>query len=290
MSGPQQPFDAEQFKAQQSKIWDNAAAGWQSWWSTFEKGAQQVSDKLVELAQIKEGDRVLDVATGIGEPAVTAAKRVRPSGKVIATDISSQMIAIAMARAKSLGLESIIEFRQLDTEKLDFPKASFNAILSRWGMMFLPNLQSALITMRMLLVPGGRFATAVWSTPSKVPLLDQAFSVIRAQVNAPPPPPGVPGPFALANPELLTTALKQAGFTDISVQRFDVTFSFDSAESVSRFHQQISAPLQIMLANQTEEKKKQAWDALTEATRKYADPAGRVTITNEVICVAGKAV
>jgi tRNA A58 N-methylase Trm61 len=74
-------FNPDEFKAQQRQMWDNAAAGWQAWWETFERGAQKVSDKIVELAEIKPGDRVLDIATGIGEPAVTASRKVMPNGK-----------------------------------------------------------------------------------------------------------------------------------------------------------------------------------------------------------------
>ena len=105
-----QVFNSEDFKAQQRQIWDNAAAGWPAWWPTFERGAQKVSDKIVELSEIKSGDKVLDIATGIGEPAVTAARKVMPNGKVVATDISLQMLAIARTRAKSLGLDAIMEF------------------------------------------------------------------------------------------------------------------------------------------------------------------------------------
>ena len=87
--------NSDEFKAQQRQMWDNAAAGWQSSWGTIERGAQKVSDKIVELAEIKPGDRVLDIATGIGEPAITAARRVMPNGKVVAIDISPKMLAIA---------------------------------------------------------------------------------------------------------------------------------------------------------------------------------------------------
>jgi ubiquinone/menaquinone biosynthesis C-methylase UbiE len=115
-----QGFNPEDFKAQQRQMWDNAAAGWQAWWETLERGAQKVSDKIVQLAEIKPGDRVLDIATGIGEPAVTAARKVMPNSKVVATDISPQMLAIAKTRAKSLGLDGIMDFRESDGEKLIF--------------------------------------------------------------------------------------------------------------------------------------------------------------------------
>lgn len=286
MSG--QPFSPEQFKAQQRQIWDNAAAGWQTWWATIERGAQRVSDKLVELAEIKPGDRVLDIATGIGEPAVTAARRVKPNGKVVATDISPQMLAIAKARAKSLGLDSVMEFRESDAEALDFPKSTFNAILSRWGLMFLPNLPAALVMIKQLLAPDGRLSAAVWSAPSKVPLLDLVFSTVRKQINAPAPPAGTPGPFALADAGALERSFRQAGFKDIRIEILEITFGFDSPESYTRLHQQVTAPIQAMLSSQTEERKKQVWNSVTEAVLQYADSHGRVNMDNEVICIVGK--
>jgi len=289
MSGSNpQPFNPEEFKAQQRQMWNNAAAGWQAWWPNIERGAQKVSDKLVEMAQIKQGDRVLDIATGIGEPAVTAARRVTPTGKVVATDISAQMIAIAKSRANSLGLDKVMEFREGDAERLDLPTSSFNAVLSRWGLMFLPSLPGALGRIRELLVPGGRLAAAVWSTPAKVPMLDLAFSTVRKQVNAPPPPLGTLGPFSLADHEALKQSFVQAGFKDVRVEILSTTFDFDSAESYTSFQKAVTAPIQLMLANQTEEKRRQAWDAVTEAVSRYADSHGRVNIDNEVICIAGK--
>ena len=111
------------------------ANGWQKWWKAFEQDAQKVNERLIELAGIEEGYRVLDIATGTGEPAITAAKKVGDKGYVLATDISPQMLSIAKRRANSLGLDSIIEFKECDAETIDLP-ASFNAVLCRWGLMF----------------------------------------------------------------------------------------------------------------------------------------------------------
>ena len=291
MSNIGQSSNSDDFKAQQRQMWNDAAAGWQTWWETIERGAQKVSDKLVQLADIKPGDKVLDIATGIGEPAVTAARKVMPNGRVVATDISPQMLTIAKTRAKSLGLDGIIEFRETDAEKLDLPDSStakFDAILSRWGLMFLPNLQDALVKIRQMLVTDGRLSAAVWSAPSKVPLLDLAFATVRKQINAPAPPPTAPGPFALADAEALKQMFSQAGFKDIETDIFQITFSFESPESYTRMHQQVTAPIHAMLANHTEEVKKRAWDSITEAVLQYADSHGRVNLDNEVICIAGK--
>ena len=120
-------FDHIQYKLGQRESWDSVAAGWQKWWKTVEKGAQKVSDKLIELAEIKPAHRVLDIATGIGEPAVSAARRVGDKGRVIATDISPQMLAIGKERAESQGLQDIIEFREGDAELLDLPNSSFKS-------------------------------------------------------------------------------------------------------------------------------------------------------------------
>lgn len=283
-------FNPDEFKAQQREMWDNAAAGWQTWWETIERRAQKVSNKLVELAEVQPGDKVLDIATGIGEPAVTAARRVKPNGKVLAIDISSQMLLIAKTRAKSLGLDDIIEFRESDGEKIDLPDstAKFDAILSRWGLMFFPNLSATLVKIREMLVTNGRFSAAVWSAPSKVPWLDLAFASVRKQINAPAPPPSTPGPFALADIDGLKQSFSQAGFKDIKINTFQITFEFDSPESYTKLHQQTATRIHAMLANQTEEVKKQAWNSITEAVWQYADSHGRVNLDNEVICIIGK--
>jgi ubiquinone/menaquinone biosynthesis C-methylase UbiE len=290
MSSIGQSSNSDDFKTQQRQMWDNAAAGWQAWWETIERGAQKVSDKIVQLAEIKSGDRVLDIATGIGEPAVTAARKVIPNGKVVAIDISPQMLAIARTRAILLGLDSIMEFRESDGEKLDLPDqtSKFDAILSRWGLMFFPNLPAALVRIRQMLITNGRLSAAVWSTPSKVPLIDLAFASVRKQINATAPPPGTPGPFALADIETLKQLFSQAGFKDIKVETFQITFEFESPESYTKYIQQTATRIHEMLANQTAEVKKHVWNSITEAVWQCADSHGRVNLDNEVICIVGR--
>ncbi len=132
-------LDSNQIKESQRQSWNSVSEGWQKWWKTFENGANNISSKLVELANIKTGDKVLDIATGIGEPAITAAKRVGNNGHVLATDISPQMLSIAKQRAASLGVENIMEFKEGDAETIDSPASSFNGVICRWGLMYLPN-------------------------------------------------------------------------------------------------------------------------------------------------------
>lgn len=134
-------FDSEEFKKAQRQSWNNAAAGWQVWWNIFENGATTVSNKLVELAEIEADHIILDLATGTGEPAITAAKKLMGSqGHVLATDISPRMLAIAKQRAAALGLQDKVEFRESDAELLEISRSSFNAVLCRWDLMYFPHL------------------------------------------------------------------------------------------------------------------------------------------------------
>jgi len=180
--------DPQQLKDQQRLDWDAAAAGWKKWWPVFERSAQHVSDRLVELAGVAAGAYVLDVATGNGEPALTAARRVGSAGRVIATDQSDGMLAIARERAAALGLANV-EFRQTDGEALGIAERDFDAIVCRWGLMFMPDVKAALRAMHQRLRVGGRLATAVWAAAGKVPMISIGADAVRRIAGLPPPPP-----------------------------------------------------------------------------------------------------
>jgi ubiquinone/menaquinone biosynthesis C-methylase UbiE len=283
-------FDSNEFKLNQRQSWDSVARGWQKWWKTFENGAQKVSDRLIELANVNSGDKVLDVATGIGEPAISAAKIVGKSGRVTATDISSEMLAIAEERARSLSLNEEIKFKQSDAESLELETNQvFNSIICRWGLMFLPNLDNALSNMLRLLVPGGKLAAAVWSEPSKVPLISMPINIARQELQAPLPGQGTPGPFSLADIDALKKSLEKAGFVEIKSETITVVFEFNSAEEYTEFNQDIAAPVRTILANETEERKQEIWNAVTDqAKQRFVDKdTGRIKLANEAICVVG---
>src|SRR5579863_10324881 len=131
--GADTPFDPAAYKAQQREQWSNAAEGWRRQWATFERGAQPLSDRLMELACVAPGQRVLDVATGIGEPAMTAARRVGPSGSVVAIDQAPQMLAVARDRLQEAGIRNV-EFVEGDAEAVPLPPDAFDAVVSRWGI------------------------------------------------------------------------------------------------------------------------------------------------------------
>jgi ubiquinone/menaquinone biosynthesis C-methylase UbiE len=294
-------------RSQQCQSWDNVARGWQKWWKTFEKDAQKVNERLAELAEIKPGDRVIDIATGIGEPAITAAKKVGVEGYVLATDISPQMLAIAKERTVSLGLQNIVEFKEVDAEKiLDLqqqqqqqPLSPFAAVLCRWGLMFFPNLASTLTNIYKLLSSGGRIAAAVWSEPGKVPKLYTAIDIVTQKLGISSTANAhyteILSPFSLANINIVNNALVEAGFKDIHTEYLNITFEFLSAEDYTDFAKQIIAPIHNLLANETEKRKEEIWKAVTEevARRYYIDDDDNSTdsvvrMDNECIIIVGR--
>jgi SAM-dependent methyltransferase len=280
-------FDPNQFKMGQRQNWDSVAEGWKQWWEPIEKGAQKLSNRLIELAKIKSGQRVLDIATGIGEPAITAAKIVGTNGHVLATDISAQMLGIAKERAASLGLQDIIEFKESDAEILDLPDSAYDAVLCRWGLMLLPNLDAALSKIHGSLVSGEQFAAAVWADAPKVPIISLAARIISEQLRMTPPPAGVPNPFSLADIKKLENHLVKAGFSDMHTQTVNVTFEFASGEEYSQYCQAVSASARIALSKETEDRKEIVWRKVAEeAARNYETANGLIRMDNQSICVA----
>jgi enediyne biosynthesis protein CalE5 len=282
-------LDSKQYKEAERLSWDSVANNWQKWWKTIEMGAEKVSSRLIELAEIKPGSRVLDIATGIGEPAITVANQIGKNGYLLATDISPQMLSVAKQRAISLGLQNVIEFREGDTETIDFPSLTFDAVLCRWGMTLFLDIDTGLLNIYRSLVDGGRFAAAVWSSADKVPALAIAMNTIMKESNSPLSPPNVPGPFSLSDENVLKNSLIKSGFRGVSVERINVIFEFGTAETYTSFIRETSASLHALLMNEIQERRKEILNAVTQAAEKYTDNnTGKVRFENEVILIVGK--
>ena len=179
----------------------------------------------------------------------------------------------------------MIEFKEGDAETISLPALAFNAVLCRWGLMFLPDLKDGLSNIHGSLVNGGYLAAAVWASPDKVPFLSVSMNVVVKETGKPMPPSGTPGPFKLADQSIITNALSECGFKDIAVERINVIFTFSSAEEYTQFNQAIAAPINAMLADQSQERKEEIWEAVTESASRYVDDTGNVKLDNESICI-----
>lgn len=281
-----QYFDPVKYKDGQRQVWDSLAAGWDKWWPTQEQALRCVSNRLVDLAEIQSGDRVMDICTGIGEPAITASIRVGSAGHVVATDLSPQMLAIARKRAKELKIKNL-EFRVMDAEAMDFPENTFNAILCRFSLMFLIDLAAALERIRLMLAPGGKFAASVWDVAPKNPLFSLAYSLAQKIFQLPPQPVGTPSIFNLAE-GILEKALIKAGFNNVHAELLSSISELPSAEALTQFLRDVNAPLVSMLAAQTAQRQAEYWQAFMAAMQEYAMEDGSIHIPGTAICVVGQ--
>lgn len=274
-------YNPAQYKQDQKRTWDELADHWARWESVFEVGAHHATTRLLELGGVRPGHRVLDVATGLGEPGITAARQVGPTGQVIAIDQAGKMLQLAQQRGAGLPQ---LSFQEMDAEQLDFPAASFDVILSRWGLMFLPDIEGVLSHLHRFLKPGGRLAAATWGPPPKVPMIGLAFSVIARHLQLPPPPEGVPNPFILSDTARLETLLQRADFRAVVIERADVPFALPSAQAFVELSRAFLPPrMKGILAGVGEDVQRDIWAEVARLAedRKTAD--GSIGMPSEAI-------
>jgi SAM-dependent methyltransferase len=281
-------IDAAKFRDGQRQQWNGSAIGWRKWSELIDRGAGDISRRLVELAGVTPGSRVLDVACGYGEPSLTAAKLTGSGGSVVASDISSGMLAFGRERAAAAGARNI-EFLESAATSLNFPAGTFDAALSRYGIIFEPDAESAASRIRGFLKPGGRMAICSWGPPERVPFLGVPFKTARQRLQVPPPPPGMPGPFSRPTTEALAGLLKAAGFTDLCAEEADVTFVWPSAEEFTTFIKETAPPISGLIAQQPNDVQVDTWVAITNAIRPFAGDDGTVSLVNRAILARGRA-
>jgi enediyne biosynthesis protein CalE5 len=281
-------LDAVEFRDGQRQHWDSAATGWRKWSELIDGAAGGISERLVELAGIQPGGRVLDVAAGYGEPSLTAARAAGPEGSVVATDISAEMIAFGRERAIAAGLGNI-EFVESDAASLEFPEGSFDAALSRWGIIFEPDGEAAASRIRGFLEPGARMAISSWGPPDRVPFLAIPMMTAMQRLEIPPPPPGTPGPLSRPTPEALGGLLNVAGFSEVEVEEAHVRFEWQSPEEFTTFIKEIAPPINAIIDPHPPAVRDETWAAITDAIRQEADDDGPVRLSNLALLAVGRA-
>lgn len=211
-------------KAREFQSWSSVVPGWRKHDKRLSEAFRGVSAALLDKAGVRPGNHVLDIACGTGEPAIPAAHRVGPAGKIYATDLVAGMVAFAKEKAHAQKLDNI-EFVVGDGELLDLPSAAFDAATMRWGLMFMPEPVACLQRIHLALKPGAVFATATWAAPDKNPWASMPLAVMKRYMEIPAPVPGQTGIFAFADPERLKNAMTAAGFRDVTVESLDVLWS-----------------------------------------------------------------
>jgi SAM-dependent methyltransferase len=260
-------FDPVAYKERTRQQWQQAAEAWYRWSPTLEEWLHPVTEAMIELAGIKEGDKVLEVAAGAGEPAVTIAKRVGPGGSVLATDISSNILEFAAKRAKDEGVSNL-QTRVLDGESLsELPERSFDAATSRLGLIWFPDRVGALKQIHRALREGARVATAGITSPAENPFSAITMRIIGMRAHLPPPKPGDPGPYSLGSETVMHDSLQAAGFADITIRLIDAPLRMASASECTRFQREAFAGLDQLLYALPQSEREATWKEVTDALK-----------------------
>jgi SAM-dependent methyltransferase len=246
-----------------------AAAGWQRSGVARAQILAPLTERMLDLAGVDIGDRVLDVAAGTGEQTLLAAQRVGPSGSVLAIDIAARMLALAEEAAAGAGLRNI-ETRVLDARDLNLVEpASFDAAMARLALMLVPERARVMAGIHQALKPGKQFAALVIGTADESPLIALPMRIAGRHAGAPQAPFGDPGLFALGDPVVLEAVYRDAGFRDVTVEAAPVQRRFPSLAVAMQNVRDLLPEIPELLIQATETERAAAWAEVEDALRQY---------------------
>jgi len=254
-------------------MWAAVAGGWGEHADYTDERAASITEKLLELSSPQPGERVLELACGPGGLGLAAAEQVLPGGEVVLSDVVAEMTAIAAKRAEARGLSNV-STEVLDLEQIDQPDDSYDVLLCREGLMFAVDPAQAAREIRRVLRPGGRVALAVWGPRDRNPWLGVVLDSVSAQLGAPIPPPGNPGPFALEDADELAALLTGAELADVAVAELLVPLTIASFDEWWARTTALAGPLAKMLESMHEDAVQELRARAQEAVKPYETPAG----------------
>ncbi|MBW3669184.1 MAG: methyltransferase domain-containing protein [Actinobacteria bacterium] len=229
--------------------WSAVAPAWESYRDRLFQEARPVSERLVDEVDPQPGQTVLEVTAGPGETGFLAARRLGPTGRLISSDFVPAMVEAAQRGAERQGLDNV-ECRVLDAQQIDLPDDSVDGVLSRFGLMLVPEQERAMGEIRRVLRPGGRFAYATWGPPDRNPWLFQIVLALLQNGHAPPGDPFAPGGvFSLSAPDRNRELATAGGFTDVEVEEVTGVMRFDSPDDYWTFNTSVAGPVAQLVAS-----------------------------------------
>jgi ubiquinone/menaquinone biosynthesis C-methylase UbiE len=269
---------------QQSGIWRSTeAAQWQQDVERRRRDFAEATHRMLEAVGLKLGDHVLDVAAGTGDQSLLAARIVGPSGSILATDISADMLAIAARMVQEEGLTTIT-MRVMDAQQLDLEDATFDAVICRLGLMLLPHPQQALSEIHRVLKPGGNLATLVWSSPEHNPLWSLPLGILSKYASG--ASSTGPNPFALSDPSVFEHELTEAGFHMVSARALPFESHYASSEAfLNSTGSRLTAGVMRHLTHHEQE---QLLGEIRQALSQFEGPQGLVAPAELLLGVGSK--
>lgn len=266
--------------------WNSTASGWKKWQPISEKAAQTVTEIMLDMAAVSPGDTVIDLATGIGDTAVACARRVGPTGRVLATDGAEAMLSLAERFVEGKGFNNV-SYKVANLDNLNFGREKFDAAICRWGLMFAKNLTNTLKLIRAHVRPEGCFSAIVWGPPERAEVQSFANGILMDSLGLPPIPTGDGTPFALSDKNALERDFENAGYSNVESQTVDVRYKFSTAEEYVRYRRDRSS-LEKLIAHVPEIERERGWAAVVSAARKRAGPDHSIWFVSEAVVISGK--
>lgn len=280
-------FDPVAFKATTRSQWEQAAEAWHRWEPAIEQWLGAATERMLDDVRLVKGGRVLDIAAGAGGQTLSAARRVGPSGAVLATDISPAILEYAAKAAVDAGLDNVSTLEADGEDLATLPDESFDAVISRVGLIYFPDQHQALSEIRRTLRPGGRVSAVVYSTPDRNGFFALPVGIIRRIADLPAPAPGLPGPFSLGSPGVAEAAYAKAGLVDVTVTPVVSPVRMATAAECVRFERESFGALHQMLASVSDDERAAAWREIEETLAQFEGPEGFVGPC-EMLVVSGR--
>jgi ubiquinone/menaquinone biosynthesis C-methylase UbiE len=265
--------EREALRRRLHRMWGDVAPAWSEHAAYADARGAEVAERLLEATRPRQGERVLELACGPAGLGLAAAARVGPRGEVVLSDVAAEMTAVAAERAAAAGLANVAT-RVLDLDRIEQPDHAYDVVLCREGLMFALDPAGAVREIARVLRPGGRTGIAVWGPQERNPWLAVVFEAVSAQLGRPVPPPGVPGPFALADRDALATLLSDAGLEHVAVGELDVPLRAATFEEWWTRTAALAGPLAAIVRSLPDPALSALETRLREATAAYRTPAG----------------
>lgn len=269
------------------KTWESAAPGWAKWEQAFSAGLSSATDALIDMADIRSGMRVLDLACGAGSQSIQAAKRVGPTGSVVAIDISRTMLEHVRQHAIRAGLQNI-DTLECPAESLDETQTPFDASISRLGLMLFSSPRGALKAVQRVLRPGARFAALVFTAPANNSFMAQPMAILLRHAGKSSPAPGQPGIFALAGDRVLEELMKDSGFTDVKTRIVRAPLRLPNVSAALEMMQQAFGAYRAVVADLSDADKSKAWGEVYECLKQFQINGGFETEFEFIIGAGAK--
>lgn len=260
--------NAQQHIDSQRRDWNRVAPAWEKWDRLLDENLAFINYRLVGDARLRPGQRVLDLGSGTGYPALLSAQAVDGRGEVVGLDVAEDMLAVARRKATALGLTNVT-FRPGDVTTLPFDAGAFDAVISRFCLMFLPDVPKAVTEIARVLKPGGYVAAAVWSSPERNPFIRASIDVIKTLTDVPTPAPDQPGIFRLAKPGDLLGMMEHVGLKGLADDEVLAESPFASSQEFLDNLLDIAAPIQNLMATLTPAQQATAKDGIKRAVEIY---------------------